>query len=184
MEKKFQIVQSSTNTIDFRPPISWKVRDYLEDFIIENVLNEKQIVVSSHWTIHLHCLFCKPSPRFNYEDIHFYPKPRTVKENMVKIYEIMIPEKLILESKNKYEKTIELMYEAISIFLTTTYKKISEDFMSDLWHKVDMKYLLTLPYPAKVKEQKYLTDVLDDKGNIVDFGDIHKASPIIRVSKP
>lgn len=174
MEKQFQIVQSSTNTIDFRPPISWKVRDYLEDFIIENVLNEKQIVVSSQWTIHLHFFFCKPSPRFNHDDIHFYAKPRTVKENMVKIYEIMIPEKLITESKNKYEKTIELMYEAISIFLTTTYKKVSKEFMNELWHKVDMKYLLTLPYPAKVKEQKYLTDLTDEKGNIVDFVDVHR----------
>jgi len=174
MEKKFQIVQSSTNAIDFRPPISWKVRDYLENFIIENVLNEKQIIVSSQWTIHLHLYFCKPSPRFNYDDINFYAKPRTVKENMVKIYEIMIPEKLIAESKNKYERTIELMYEGISIFLTTTYKKVSKEFMNELWPKVDMKYLLTLPYPAKVRQQKYLTDVLDDKGNIVDFVDVHR----------
>ena len=174
MEKKFQIVQSSTNTIDLRPPISWRVRDYLEDFIIENVLNKKQIIVSSQWTIHLHCFFCKLSPRFNYDHIRFYAKPRTVKENDVKIYEIMIPEKLIIESKNKYEKTIELMYKAISIFLTTTYKKVSQEFMNELWQKVDMKFLLTLPYPAKVKEQKYLTDILDDKGNIVDFVDIHR----------
>jgi hypothetical protein len=39
-----------------------------------------------------------------------------------------------------------------------------------------------LPYPAKVKDQKYLTDVLDDKGNIVDFDDVHKASATIRVT--
>lgn len=174
MGKKIQIVQSSTNTIDLRPPISWKVRDYLEDFIIENVLMEKQIVVSSQWTIHLHCFFCKPSPRFNYDYVHFYAKPQTVKENMVKIYEIMIPEKLINESKNKYEKTIELMYDAISIFLTATYKKVSKEFMNELWQQVDMKYLLALPYPAKVKDQKYLTDLTDEKGNIVDFVDVHR----------
>jgi|GEM_PF-2463311 len=174
MEKKFQIVQSSTNTIDLRPPISWKVRDYLEDFIIENVLNEKQIIVTSQWTIHLHCFFCKASPRFNYEYIHFHNKPRTVKENMVKIYEIMIPEKLIDVSNSKYEKTIELIYDAISIFLTATYKKISKEFMSELWHHVDMKYLLSLPYPAQAKDQRYLTDIDDGKGNIIDFVDIHR----------
>ena len=126
MEKKFQIIQSSTNTIDLRPPISWKVRDYLEGFIIENVLNEKQIIVSAQWVIHLHCFFCKNTPRVKYDHIEFYAKARTVKENMVKIYEIMIPEKFISESKNKYERTIELMYEAVSIFLTTTYKKVAK----------------------------------------------------------
>jgi hypothetical protein len=94
----------------------------------------------------------------------------------------MIPEKLITESENKYEAIIKLMYEAISIFLTTTYKKVSNEFMNELWHRVDLKYLLTLPYPAKVKDQKYLTDVLDDKGNIVDFDDVHKASATIRVT--
>lgn len=174
MGKKFQIVQSSTNKIDLRPAISWKVRDYFEDFIIENVLNEKQIVISSKWTIHLHCMFCKVSPRYNYDYIHFYNKQRTVKENMVKMYEIMIPEKLIDDSENKYERTIELMYEACSIFLTATYKKVSKEFMNDLWRIVDKKYLVTLPYPAQVKDQRYLTDILDDKGNIVDFVDVHR----------
>jgi len=175
MEKKFQIIQSSTNSIDLRPPISWKVRDYLEDFIIENVLKKKQIIVSSEWTIHLHCMFCKLSPRFNYDHIHLFNKPRTVKENMVKIYEIMIPEKFINDSENRYEKTIEIMYDAVSIFLTTTYKKITREFMNALWHQADKKYLLTLPYPAEVKDQKYLTDVLDDKGNVVSLVDIHRA---------
>jgi hypothetical protein len=182
MGKKFQIVQSSTSEINDRPPISWMVRDYFENFIIENVLVEKQIVVSSKWTIHLHCFFCKLSPRFNYDYIHLYPKPRTVKENMVKIYEIMIPEKLINDVENKYEKTTELIYEAVSIFLTATYKKVTKEFMSELWQKVDKKYLLTLPYPAKVKDQRYLTDMYDEKDNIVTFDDVHRASAIIRVS--
>jgi len=175
MEKKFQIIQSSTSEIISRPPISWKVRDYLEDFTIENVLHKKQIIVSFNWTVHLHCIFCSETPRFKYDHIHFFPKPRIVTENMVKIYEIMIPEKLINDSRDKYEKTIELLYAAISIFLTTSYKKISQSQMHDLWQKVDKKYLLSLPYPAPVKDQKYLTDVLDEKGNIVDFADIHRA---------
>lgn len=174
MEKKFQIIQSSTNSIDLRPPISWKVRDYLEDLVIENVLQEKRIVVSSQWTIHLHCFFCRPAPRYNDEHISFFNKPRTVKENMVKIYQIMIPEKLINESENKYERTIELMYEAVSVFLTTTYKKVSKEFMGELWKEADMKYLLTLPYPANIKDQRYLTDLTDENGNIVDFVDIHR----------
>ena len=52
---------------------------------------------------------------------------------MVKTYEIMIPEKLIDESENRYERTIELMYEAVSIFLTAVYKKVSKEFMNELW---------------------------------------------------
>jgi hypothetical protein len=50
------------------------------------------------------------------------------------------------------------MYEAIAIFLTSTYKKVTSEFMNELCNNVDLEYLLSLPYPAPFKEQKYLSD--------------------------
>lgn len=174
MEKKFQIIQSTTDNIVNRPPISWKVRDYFEDFILENVCKQKRIIVSSDWIIHLQCSFSPETPRYKEDFIHFFSKPRTVKENMVKVYQIWIPQILIDNAESKYERSFELMYEAISIFLINTYKKISKEFMNSLWGSVDKAYLLSLPYPAQVKDQRYLTDIFDKDGNIVDFVDVYR----------
>jgi hypothetical protein len=50
------------------------------------------------------------------------------------------------------------MYEAVSLFLTTTFKRVTPEFMATLWKQVDLDYLLALPYPAPFQEQKYLLD--------------------------
>jgi hypothetical protein len=83
---------------------------------------------------------------------------RTINPDKVKLYEVLLPLINIQEAENPLLKTIELMYEAITIFLTSTYKKITVEYMRELWEKLDMKYLLSLPYPASFKEQKYLDD--------------------------
>lgn len=64
----------------------------------------------------------------------------------------------IQQSSNPQKATIDLMYEAITLFLTSTYKKVSIDFMSELYKQIDMNYLLSLPYPELFEEQKYFLD--------------------------
>ena len=84
----------------------------------------------------------------------------------IKIYEVLLPLVCIQEAENPLLKTIELMYEAIKIFFTTTYKKITPELMDELWKDVDLNYLLSLPYPASLAEQKYADDVLNKDGTI------------------
>lgn len=165
MNPYFNISQSYTH-FNERPPISYKAREYLEVFIIENVLKKNKIIIGSKWRVDLLLIFCQETNRYKSTHIFMPKNPKTVTEEGVKIYEILIPFKLIKESDNPYSRTIELMYEAITIFFTETYKKIAKDLMSELWKKVDMPYLLTLPYPAPKVEQKYLTDITTQAGEV------------------
>jgi len=167
MTRQFEIVQSSLSFTD-RPPISHKVREYFEEFIMEEILKPKRILVTTDWQIHLVLIFSPEAPRYK-ADFIFMPKsPTTVKSERVKIYDVMIPKKLIDQSEKPYLRTIELMWEAITLFFTGTYKKVTKAEMDLLWQKTDMDYLLSLPYPAPMIEQKYLSDVVTSGGKVKD----------------
>ncbi len=165
MKKQFQIFQSSFSVLQ-RPPISFKVREYFEDFIYQHILVNKNIITNSKWQIHLVLAFLPETKRYKSEHISKPQKPIIVAKENVKIFEFLIPMKLIDTSENKYLKTIELMYEAIGIFFTTNYKKITDAEMAYLWTLVDIDYLLSLPYPAPLVEQKYQSDMIDENGDV------------------
>ena len=78
----------------------------------------------------------------------------------------MIPLKLITESENPYLATIEHIFEAIEIFLVSTYNSITSEFMGELRKQVDLNYLLRLPYPAPISEQKYIGDSMKPDGDV------------------
>ena len=70
--------------------------------------------------------------------------------------------------ENPYLKTIELMYDALTIFFTTTYRTVTPQDMQSLWNKIDLDKLLRLLYPASLPDQKYVADVLGRDGKVVD----------------
>lgn len=164
---KFTISQSST-TFQDRPPISSKVREYFEDFISVNLLKPKKLILGSQWRIELVICFVEEGPR--YKSIHLFlaKKPRTVSAENLKMYEILIPLKLLNGVDDPYLRTIELLFEALKIFFTTIYKSVTSKDMQELWDKIDIEYLSSLPYPAKIHHQKYVGDLLDSEGKVVD----------------
>jgi hypothetical protein len=172
--KKFEIIASSVS-ITNRPPISYKVREYFETFIIDHILTKKKIIVTGNWEIHLVLAFLPETNRYQSDDLFMPEKPVVVKEDKIKTYDILVPMKLIKPIDEPYLKTIELIYQAITLFLTKTYKKVTAKEMENLWESVDLKYLLSLPFPAPLVDQKYLTDVVTAEGNVVDFWDTVKA---------
>lgn len=150
--RKFSI--KLTGTPEERPPISYKISEYLESFIIENVLIPQKIILGGKWNIWLSFMFFNGG-RFGPSGVHIY-KPTTVRSDNVKLYPIQIPIVEISNSENPALRTIELLYEGITLFFVTHFKKIDLSFISDLWQSVDISYLLSLPYPAKEKEQRYV----------------------------
>lgn len=163
MKEYFSISQGYTL---YRPPISSKIKEYFVTFITENILKEKKIILGGKWRVDLTISFEGESrlgfPRKTTLD----KSPRIVSSEGVKLYWVFVPVKTIQESENPLLKTIELMYEAISIFFTTTYKKVTSDFMNYLWKEVDLNYLLSLPYPAPIEDQKYTGDVIQPDGTV------------------
>ena len=167
MSRQFEIVQSSLSFTD-RPPISHKVREYFEVFIMEEILTPKKILITTNWQIHLVLTFSPEAPRYKADSIFMPKTSTTVKSERTKIYDVLIPKKIIDQSDQPYLRTIELMWEAITLFFTRTYKKVTQAEMDALWQKADLDYLLSLPYPAPIAEQKYLADVVTSDGRVVD----------------
>lgn len=58
------------------------------------------------------------------------------------------------------------MFEALTMFFTTVYKKITITEMEDLRNRIDIEYLRDLPYPAPLTEQKYLSDIIETDGSV------------------
>jgi hypothetical protein len=148
MNSDFNIYQTGAEAE--RPPISFKVREYFEKFIAENVVSKKKIIVGGKWNISLAMHFSVDGPKVFFKGVALAKGARTVTSENVKIYETVILMEPIKESDNAFLKTIELMYEALKLFFTRTYKKITPGYMDELWKKVDVDYLLSLPYPAEL----------------------------------
>ena len=164
MESYFIIYQSSP--AKERPPISHKIRIYFEDFITEHVLKSKKIIYGGNWIVVLAIYFIDEFPKSPDKRVSLARGVRTIAGENTKLYEILISIKHMQNSPRPLLTTIELMYEAISLFLTTTFKRVTPGFMAALWEQVDLDYLLALPYPAPFQEQKYL---LDEQMYTVEF---------------
>lgn len=164
MENYFSISQAYTTK--FRPPISCKIREYFVQFLVENLLKEKKIILGGKWHINIAIYFVGEGRLGLPKSIVMAKNPRTVSAESTKIYEILIPIRPIQESEAPLIKTIELMYEAMVVFFTTTYKKVTKDFMNELWRRVDLKFLLSLPYPAPIEDQKYVGDITLSDGTV------------------
>ena len=163
MEKYFLIHQ--LGDIATRPPTSCQVKEYFEEFILENVLIKKKIAVGGKWQIMFTIHFQEKGTKTTFDDVAIAKGCRTVAAESVKLYESVILVNAIRSYEDPYLGTIELMYKAIKLFLTAAYKKVTSEFMDELWNQVDLNYLLSLPYPAPFSEQKYLNDELMKRQN-------------------
>jgi len=123
------------------PKISNKVIEYFIEFINENVCSEKKVIVNGNWTVVLAIFFLQEGKRYTSREIFLAVGARKIKQEGTKLYEIVVPSKLISESEDCIFETINLIYRAISIFFTKTYKKVTSEFMDLLWEKVDTTYL-------------------------------------------
>ncbi|MBO9151155.1 hypothetical protein ACFOTA_02980 [Chitinophaga sp. GCM10012297] len=166
MNAKFLISQNAVDQA--RPPISHQVAKYLEHFITERVLKEKRIILDGQWNVRLSMFFIEDGPRFQLNGVLFQQTAtaRTVKAERLKIFQVFVSYTAILKSEDPYRKTITLMYEAIKAFFTSIYKKVSPDFMDELFEELDFAYLMSLPYPAPFEDQKYVGDsIVPGEGN-------------------
>lgn len=147
-----------------RIPVSYKLKEYLEDFILAHVLVPKKLVGEGKWIMDLGFLLG--------EDSEVLPKIKightyTSSREKTKSTTIMISYvDSIRSSANPLKTTIETFWEAITVFLTKKYKSIKREQLDELYKKLDMHYLLSLPYPAPLEEQRYGGDLAMPDGSI------------------
>jgi hypothetical protein len=160
------IISQSCTSFTNRPPISYKVREYLGNYINTNFIEPKKFLLDIGWKIDILIIFINNTSQVKLNEIKLGRVPIVAKEEKIKIYEILIPLKLIDESDNKYLKTIQLMQEALGLFFNKKARKGEKKYITDLWQKVDYEYLLTLTYPAPLTEQKYISDKINSNGDV------------------
>ena len=141
-----------------RPQISYKIREYLSEFVIHNILEKRGIIVGGKWKIVLALHFMPEGKYYTTEELSLAKGYQTVKQDAVKIYTVLVPLKAIGKSDKPLLKIVELMYEAITKYFITNFKSISPEFMELLKTEIDFPYLLSLPYPAPFKDQRYVAD--------------------------
>lgn len=108
-------------------------------------------------------------PRFNTLDILLANGHQTVKQERVKIYNMIVPLKLIQVSGNGFDAIVMILQKALEIFFSEVSKKVTPLVFENCWSKIDWDYLKSLPYPAPVSEQKYVGDVLRKDGTVEVF---------------
>lgn len=165
MKKKFKISFSSSSK-EKRPQLSYLVREYYSELIEDNLFSNNVIALKEGWSIDLVIMFMEEAPRFKSEEIFLGKGAQTVKSEYVKIYDMIIPLKLIENEGNTLDSILIVLQQGLTLFFTETFRKVSKTSMEDCWKKVDMGYLRSLPYPAPLKEQKYVGDILRDDGTL------------------
>src|ERR1700691_1488388 len=100
MALKFDIYQSCTEAD--RPPISYRVREYLVKFITDHVLEEKRIIVGGKWDIRLAIFFSGGGPKVLYTDIGLAKGSRSIKAENIKLYEVFMLLDVVRAAKNPY----------------------------------------------------------------------------------
>lgn len=165
MPHKF-IISFSSSSKESRPPLSYRVREYYSSLLEDKLFKEKLVVLKDGWCIDLVLMFMEEAPRFKTSEIVLGKGFQSVKSEKIKIYNMIIPLKLIAAKGNSLEATLEVLQQALAMFFTETFKRISLQNMMDCWKDVDLNYLKSLPYPAPIKEQKYVGDILREDGTV------------------
>ena len=154
MIKKFLIKKVSAETD--RPPYSYKVEEYFEEFVYNHLLQPFNIILGEKWKVLLSVMIFKKDENTP-TGVNIY-EPSIIEEEMIKYYPVAINMEDIYENDQPLENIVSLYFQIISLFFLSNYRTISADYMLELKEKLDWDYLLALPYPAPLFEQKYVGD--------------------------
>lgn len=148
-----------------RPAFSYKIREYFEQLVLEELLIPSKIIVNGKFEIWLELSFVdyyKPTDK----RVEMIYKPATYTRELIKTYAAFLNYPILLQSTNYRLTYIEMIVETIELFFTRFYKKIKTENFMKMNAKIDYDYLMSLPYPASFEEQQY---AMDDSGNMQKF---------------
>lgn len=154
MTKKF-LIKKVCSEPD-RPPYSYKIDEYFEDFVYTFILHPFNIIIDSDWKILLSVMIFKKDQN-SPAGVNIF-ESSLVEEEKIKYYPVAINMEDIYADNKPVENIISLYFQIISLFFLSNYKNTSKEYMLDLKEKLDWDYLLSLPYPAPFSEQKYVGD--------------------------
>ena len=170
MQHKFII--NSLTTLDReniceRPRVSHKIREYIWEYIFDNILKPRRIMTDDTFCYHftlsfkkfnskLH-IFFTDSP-YNTEFNKFRPTPRfTIFKKTTKIAQISIISDSI-SSLIYPRQYANLVYDGLGSFLILLNKKITKEILDAFKLGLDYTYIDSFEFPASFEEQLYIGD--------------------------
>ncbi|QEE49740.1 hypothetical protein FUA48_09125 [Flavobacterium alkalisoli] len=140
---------------DLRPKVSYKVKEYIEDFFVEMFFTEKKIIVNNKVTSLLQISFFIDKTK---EYITLLP-PTVYKSYNTKAFPIMVGyvDKFQV-SKNTNLDFAYMLFDIVSEFLLVNYKKVKPEELKILKEQIDIDYLSKIVYPAPFEEQLFVGD--------------------------
>lgn len=147
------------------PKISHKVRDYVWNYIYENLLKDKKVMTDEKSKYRItfdlekfdadkHKFF--PDSEFNTNEDKFLPEPKFNKQGDLKFTQIgVISTKLSDDMAARVYA--DLIYDAIGSFLVLISKKVTKEELDNLKKNLDYKEIEGFPYPASIEEAQLFT---------------------------
>ncbi|KGO78609.1 hypothetical protein Q763_17640 [Flavobacterium beibuense F44-8] len=151
---------------DLRPKVSYKLKEYIEDFFVKALFTEKKIIVNSKFSTLLQVSFF-----IDKKEEYIVCLPCTVYKDMnIKAFPIMVSYiDKFHESKNVNLDFANMLFDVVSEFLLSNYKKIKFEDLKSLREEIDKDYLSKIIYPAPFNEQCFIgDDNMNDKKKYLD----------------
>ncbi|WP_294823912.1 hypothetical protein [uncultured Flavobacterium sp.] len=147
-------IDISCDDVVNRPQASHRVREYIEQFVLTDILLPKKIIVGAKMKTLLQVsLFTKGESYF------VSLPPTTFKKENTRAYPVMVsPGDSMAAHSNGSVAFALLLYRAVTEFLITHYKKLTRTELEEIQQKMDIKYLESIPYPAPFDDQQYIMD--------------------------
>lgn len=140
-----------------RPPVSHKVREYLEELIHTHLLVPNKLVVNQKWNIVLGIYFVDDE-----EEIVILPV-NTFADISVKSATVFIPNRKNGSSLDYMEYYVSALLDVVRLFLTRNYKTFHADLMANVTSAINWKHINSFLFPAPFEEQLYVGDTADLK---------------------
>jgi hypothetical protein len=138
-------------TFDFtgeRIIISKRSVDYLIEYICVNVLSAKNIIINDKYYWYFLFFITTPS-RYGPQGIWV---ANLRKSGNGKSLLLMVPFDVIVSSDNQSVTFLMLLYKALGLFLQRQFKRISGEFLDEVWSKIDFEYIESIVVPLSADD--------------------------------
>jgi hypothetical protein len=143
--------------MEYRPRVSYKIRDYVLEFVLEHVIFPKKIMVKDRYNYFVAFILIpfKENEKDEKNEVITWDKWKLFGRE--KTLHISIFNHLI-NANIRPEEFASIIYDALAIQFVELYKKITIEDFNKAKKNLDYNYINSLPYPAPFEEQKYTFD--------------------------
>lgn len=161
------IIDRYSEDILNRPRVSYKISEYVWDYIYANLLVKNKILTNNKFRYRFFLTFDKLNLDKKYffreslynfnEETKFSSEPQFRTRKDLKSANLGILSTLIGPEISPIDYS-NIVYDAFGSFLIINFKKVTKDSLDALKENLDYGLIKNFPYPAPFEDQKYAID--------------------------